>query len=64
MIDNATEGDIQLPRINYEMFYLDSQTADVRFVCDTGTGRTENVPAHKVVLSAGSKKLPKSVNKI
>lgn len=56
MADNSTSGVIQLPESNYENFYLDPQTADVRFVCCTGTGRTENVPAHKIVLSAGSKK--------
>lgn len=56
MAGSSTDGVIQLPESNYEIFYLDSQTADVRFVCGTGTSRTENIPAHKIVLSAGSKK--------
>lgn len=43
-----------LARSNGEKFYLDSGTADVKFVYGTGTDNVEIIPAHKIILSIDS----------
>lgn len=41
-------------RRSSEKFYLDTRTADLKFMFGSGTDHTECVPAHKILLSIGS----------
>ncbi|XP_055307980.1 BTB/POZ domain-containing protein 6-B-like [Sitodiplosis mosellana] len=52
MTHSVFEVNNQLSQNNFEKFYLDSNSADVKFVF--GADHVETVPAHKIILSGSS----------